>query len=149
MTHIHICGLRADRADEPPRNLYGCGFTWQHVRLTNVSDEEYAKNHLCPNCGLGPWYAIAERWFDNIRLTPYPPVIGMRGVVMRPNPNNPAYIPPEDLPELYEYARAREPIDELMKGVENLLGTGKFAFKLGRDVVFIDLENKTIGGFRR
>lgn len=141
-THVHICGLRADRADEPPRNLTGCGFTWSHVKLEGVSDAVYAKNHLCPNCGLGPWFAIADRWFDNTRLTPYPPKIGM-GAVLRPNPNNPAYISADDLPELYEYARARLPLDELVKGIEKLFEDVAIA----TEVIVFDPENKSISGF--
>ena len=149
--HRHICGLRNLSAslngDEPPKNIDGCGFIWEHVRLTGVSDQAYSDNHLCPNCGIGPWYTVADSPEDLRRaLSPTPPVIGMRAV-LRPNPDNPTFVPRHELKAFYEYARARADMDELLQGVERLLGDGPMAVAFGKDVVVIDIDNHSISGY--
>lgn len=40
--HVHLC--------------WTCKKPWEHVRPIGVSSKEYAKKHMCPNCGAGPWF---------------------------------------------------------------------------------------------
>lgn len=51
--HRHICG----GFNEIVSGQTGCGWEWAHLRLEGVSDEEYDANHMCPQCGAGPWMA--------------------------------------------------------------------------------------------
>lgn len=151
MKHRHVCGLRSlsgSLSGEPPKNLEGCGFVWEHVRLVNVSDQEYSENHLCPNCGVGPWYTIADHPREILRaVSPMPPTLGMRAV-LRPNPDNPAYVPRHELEAFYEYARSRADLDSMMEGIEKLLGgDNPIAVAFGKDVVVIDIENHSISGY--
>lgn len=57
--HRHRCGFHLnvfDRNDEdPPLAVQGCGHEWEHARLF-LSAEDYARRHICPKCGTGPWY---------------------------------------------------------------------------------------------
>ncbi len=59
--HTHRCGLHLTVAqgrnhEDPALTVVGCGHEWQHERIFK-SAEDYANRHVCPNCGLGPWYA--------------------------------------------------------------------------------------------
>lgn len=61
--HKHRCGLHLSAFDfdpklDPPRALEGCGHEWEHERIF-LSKEDYAKRHVCPACGKGPWYRRA------------------------------------------------------------------------------------------
>jgi hypothetical protein len=38
----------------------GCGYRWTHTSSNDMTDEEYVRNHLCPKCGMGPWYSVKE-----------------------------------------------------------------------------------------
>lgn len=58
--HKHRCGYHLptelrSRGD-PPAIEQGCGFEWEHERVFK-SPEDYARRHMCPHCGVGPWYA--------------------------------------------------------------------------------------------
>lgn len=38
-------------ADRHSHKCRGCDRVWTHERATDVSEEEYRKLHLCPDCG--------------------------------------------------------------------------------------------------
>jgi len=49
MTHTHKCGLTALGMLEG----YGCGHVWSHDPAVPMQPAD----HMCPNCGRGPFYA--------------------------------------------------------------------------------------------
>lgn len=53
--HDHQCGTIAGLS----YNI-GCGYRWTHTSSNELSDKEYVRNHLCPKCGMGPWYCVVE-----------------------------------------------------------------------------------------
>lgn len=144
--HRHVCGLRAMFAiEEPPRQVTGCGYVWDHVRANNSRSRAYREGHMCPNCNCGPWYALAGP--DDGYLSPPIPRVAF-GRIVRPALDNVAYVQPHELEEFYEYARSGDTPEErdLKQFLKAVLGDDLEKAGLVGAIV-IDSENKTISGF--
>lgn len=144
--HRHLCGLRS-WADNIPENVVGCGFLWEHERTVGDASRIYSAKHICPNCGLGPWFGIVTEIADLLRpLTPMPPVIAF-GRVLRPAPDNRAHMPRHELAEFYEYARSGDtPLErELNHFINQLIGEMPEAAR-GMEVIIFDEDNHSITG---
>lgn len=65
-------------ADRHSHRCKDCGTVWTHERATDVSEEEYRKLHLCPDCGREQrtihfaTKAEEEQW-DRRRIAEMPP----------------------------------------------------------------------------
>lgn len=57
--HKHQCGLITVDMHGNTELLadVGCGHVWEHEPQARDTLPEKVCRHLCPNCGLGPWYA--------------------------------------------------------------------------------------------
>jgi hypothetical protein len=55
--HEHSCGTTATGKILG----YGCGHTWTHEGIRNVSNKYRANMHMCPSCGRGPWFYVISR----------------------------------------------------------------------------------------
>ncbi len=51
--HTHQCG----RIYSGMISGYGCGHVWSHTRDESRSMKD---DHMCPQCGRGPWYTRVE-----------------------------------------------------------------------------------------
>lgn len=54
LLHRHQCGLTSFG-----KIGIGCDHQWSHTTLdAKPGTPEYARAHMCPQCGRGPWYHL-------------------------------------------------------------------------------------------
>lgn len=158
-THKHRCGHRTDLSTAlggPTPNIPGCGFVWEHedieISMLFSESERPKGRHNCPNCNIGPWSA---EYTGPLPAYPAPPRVAMGRVVRPADGENTAYVPKHMMKQF-----VRDAVEDwaLQNALRNFF-EGEVTDELdldkllkenpdGIEVVVIDLENRSVSGFK-